>query len=307
MLNRDRAELFLNALQRRAPIYYRHVEKTYRTHTDTFKSLGGRLLELAESVLGADYTDVLIDGYIFFVNEVNRSQILYEKERRYRFKSYADVLPRVYGAEEYMNRYHWGVYVTTFAWAHHLDIYQFYVDHFLSRLPLRSGGTIVDLGSGSGVWSIIALDRLQDWKSYGVDISPTSVSACQRMIQAAGLDRRFEVCRGDALTFRPAQTAHAAVSCFLLEHLENPRGLLGALHGLIGDRAYAFVTTALTAAEIDHIYEFRAESELLTMAEGAGFRVIAMLSSAPKEAPDSSFFLPRSAALVLQKKRNEIW
>ncbi len=306
-MNAKRAELFLSALQRRAPVYYRHVEKTYRSHTDIFTSLGGRLLELAESVLGTDYAEVLIDGYIFFVNEVNRSQIVYEKEKHYRFKSYAEVLPRVYDEQEYMNRYHWGVYVTTFAWAHHLEIYKFYVDHFLSRLLRRSDGTIVDLGSGSGVWSIVALDCLENWRSYGVDISSASVSTCQRMIQAAGLDRRFEVRRGDALTFRPAQTADAAVSCFLLEHLENPRGLLGALHGLIGDRAYAFVTTALTAAEIDHIYEFRAESELLTLAEGSGFRVVAMLSSAPKEAPESSFFLPRSVALVLQKKRNEIW
>ena len=306
-MNRERAEFFLSALQRRAPVYYRHVEQTYRTHPETFTSLGGRLLELAESMLGTDYADVLIDGYVFFVNEVNRSQMVYEKERQYRFKSYAEVLPRVYGAQEYMNKYHWGVYVTTFAWAHHLEIYTFYVDHFLSRLSERRDGVLVDLGSGSGVWSILALDRLENWRSYGVDISATSVSTCQRMIQAAGLDRRFDVRHGDALTFRPGQTADAAVSCFLLEHLEAPQRLLQALHELMGDRSYAFVTTALTAAEIDHIYEFRAESELLTLAEGAGFRVVAMLSSAPKATPESSFFLPRSAALVLQKRRNEIW
>ena len=62
-----------------------------------------------------------------------------------------------------------------------------------------------------------------------------------------------------------------------------------------------------TAAEIDHITEFRRESELVLMAETAGFRVESIFSSAPLDYPRSFHFLPRSMAMVLQKKKNEHW
>ncbi len=72
-------------------------------------------------------------------------------------------------------------------------------------------------------------------------------------------------------------------------------------------KAYAFITAALTAAETDHISEFRRESEIVLMAEEAGFRVVSMYSAAPPSHPDSHRFLPRSLALILQKRKNDIW
>ncbi len=59
--------------------------------------------------------------------------------------------------------------------------------------------------------------------------------------------------------------------------------------------------------EVDHIYEFRRESEVTAMAEDAGFRVVAMLSSAPGTIPQTSYFLPRSLGLVLQRRAHDIW
>ena len=73
------------------------------------------------------------------------------------------------------------------------------------------------------------------------------------------------------------------------------------------NKGYAFITGALTASEVDHIYEFRRESEIVLMAEEAGFRVVSMYSAAPSSHPDSYRFLPRSLALILQKRKNDIW
>jgi hypothetical protein len=67
------------------------------------------------------------------------------------------------------------------------------------------------------------------------------------------------------------------------------------------------MSTALTAAEVDHIFEFSRESELVAMAEKCGFRVVSMLSESPKAHPRTSYFLPRSMALVLRKRGNPIW
>jgi hypothetical protein len=67
------------------------------------------------------------------------------------------------------------------------------------------------------------------------------------------------------------------------------------------------VTAALTAAEIDHIHEFRRESQIVAMAEDAGFRVVSTLSASPRSIRHDATFLPRSMALVLQKRGGEWW
>jgi hypothetical protein len=92
-----------------------------------------------------------------------------------------------------------------------------------------------------------------------------------------------------------------------MEHLEEPQLLLQNMASNLETRGYAFITAALTAAEVDHISEFRHESEIVSMAEEAGFRVFSMYSAAPLSHPDSHRFLPRSLALVLQKRKNDIW
>jgi hypothetical protein len=66
-----------------------------------------------------------------------------------------------------------------------------------------------------------------------------------------------------------------------------------------------FITTALTAAETDHIYEFRRESEVLLLAEEAGFRVVASLSATPLVDRGAALYIPRSMALSLQKRGDE--
>ena len=64
-----------------------------------------------------------------------------------------------------------------------------------------------------------------------------------------------------------------------------------------------FVTGALTAAQIDHIYEFRHESELVSLAEDCGLRVLETLSTNPARLLPGARFVPRSMALLVQKPR----
>ena len=112
---------------------------------------------------------------------------------------------------------------------------------------------------------------------------------------------------GNALDFQVEEAIGGCISGFLLEHLEQPAELLNNISRNLTPGTKAFVTGALTAAEIDHITEFRRESELVLMAETAGFRVESIFSSAPLDYPRSFHFLPRSMAMVLQKKKNEHW
>lgn len=269
------------------------------------------LLEWAESYLGEKYLDALAEGYVAFVADVNRSQLRYEMTGHYQNSSYAEVFERVYGNEDFMKFYHWGVFASTFSWPHHLDLMRFFRERFIDLYVKPSGiSRSIDLGCGSGLWSFLLLTQSKELKAQAVDISETSVKNTSEMSASIGLESRFSIDCGDALNWgqdTESEQFDFGVSCFLLEHLETPEQLLGNLSRLLKPRGVAFVTGALTAAETDHIKEFRRESELLEMAEGAGFRVMEVVSASPDAYMQDGRFLPRSMAMILSKRQNEVW
>lgn len=297
---------FLQALLWEAPAFSGQVMKTARERPELFYPLAERMLGWARPQLGSSWTAPLIDGYLAFVIDVNRSQTLYEETGHYEFSSYEEVYNATYNNPDFMQDYHWGVFVTTFAWEHHLSIYEFFYNNFLLPLAKRSiAGRLLDLGCGSGIWSITSLENLPGWTSTMVDISETSVALTREMLRTTGCEASADLHCADALSFRAASPCDAAVSFFLLEHLETPKRLLTSLAENLKSGAPAFITTALTAAETDHIYEFRRESEVVALAEDAGFRVVAMMSETPNVNRGGARFLPRSMALSLVRQASQ--
>jgi 2-polyprenyl-3-methyl-5-hydroxy-6-metoxy-1,4-benzoquinol methylase len=262
------------------------------------------LVEWAYSVLGEATFDVLVDGYKTFVCDVNQSQYEYETRGSYANTSFVQVYDRVYGNPEYMQKYHWGVYLTTVAWEHHLRLVTYFERAFVDMLGHR--GALLDLASGSGVWSLMFLHQRPGWTSAGVDISPTSVASAKLLARNNGFSERADFKQGDVTSYC-SDPVDAIVSCFVLEHLQNPSSLFRTMYANLKPKGYAFVTVALTAAEIDHISEFRRESEVICMAENAGLRLVGCLSSSPARHPDNRRFLPRSLGMTLQRRRNDIW
>lgn len=305
-MDKNKLERFLSYFAKHQKLFWPSVERTAEKNEQLFKELGVLMTNWSATYLGDDYVKTLADGYARFVTDVNKSQMKYEKRGHYPNKTYDEVFAGVYDNEEHMASYHWGVYVTTFAWEHHLRIYKFYKDYFLSLLNCE-GGLLLDMGSGSGIWGMLVLYFFPGWKVQGVDISKTSVDFANRMAESNGFGSRAKYVEGDALLYSGSERIDACISCFLLEHLESPHELLMNLADNLKVGGMAFVTAALTAAEVDHITEFRNESDLVIMAEKADFRVVASYSSAPPSYPSECRFLPRSMALVLQKRRNEIW
>jgi len=300
-----RTDHFLKYFRDTHPLYSKAIQNCYDNNVEAFTDLAEVMLGWAETLLGREYLEILASGYIHFVNDVNRSQFEYELDRKYKNKSYEEVYASVYNNDSYMALYHWGVFTTTFAWEHHLRLYKYFVEHFTNRLG--DSGNILDLGSGSGIWSLLTLRNKKNWRSTGIDISSYSVDMARQLSLASGHSSVSSFIVDDALKYRAQEKYDALISCFLLEHLEEPGKLFRNAAGNLNDGGYAFITAALTAAEIDHIFEFRSESELVTLAEESGFRVISMLSESPRSHPRKSMFLPRSMAIVLQKKMNDIW
>jgi SAM-dependent methyltransferase len=299
---------FLRIFEERAPVFAKEARRTFEAEPVRFAEFAAPMLDWAEVTLGSGFEGRLIEGYCALVLDINRGQAEYEKSGHFLHSSYQEVHDATYASPAFMESYHWGVYTTMFVWRHHLALCAFYRDAFVEQLAGPAGtGSIVDLGCGSGLWHCLALRQLPGWSAVGVDISATSLDHTRRMTRQVMAGHEIGYVQADATTWQPAEEFDAGISSFLLEHLEDPASLLANLCRCLKPGGLAYVSCGLTAAQIDHIYEFKRESEVVAMAESAGFRVIQAFSSAPSRVLPNRRYLPRSMGLVLQRRKAELW
>lgn len=243
-----------------------------------------------------------VDAFARFSTDVILSQARYEAAGRYENSSYADCNAAVYSRPEVMDDYLWGVFLTNFLWAHHMELSLFFRDRFLARLP--SASKIVEIAPGHGGWGVWALTNRPDARLVGFDISPSSMDIAALMAGAAGVSDRATYTLRDALDLgaMPQASADAVICSFLIEHLEQPERLVEVIAHLLKPGARAYLAGAITAAQVDHIFEFRRESELVVMCEKYGLRVLETMSVNPRRILPDARFIPRSMGLIVQRQ-----
>lgn len=298
-------EHFISYIEKNFPPFYSALKTSVDNNTELFHEVAGHALSWAQGALGESTIETIASGYCHFVSEVHREQIRYDRRGAYQNRTYSEVYDAVYDNDAYMKLYHWGVYGTLFLWEHHLMIFKYFRDTFIKRY-LPSNAHVLEFGSGSGIWSLFCAKLTDGVRCTGLDISKSSRDIAAALSAAAKLDDRvhFTVC--DATSYDAEGSAQAAISCFLLEHLERPQRLLEAMSNSLCAGASVFITAAVTAAEVDHIYEFRSEGEVIALIEKHGFRVVDMMSSAPK-VNEHMKHLPRSVAVIAIKKTTSLW
>ncbi len=267
-----------------------------------------RFAEVAELYLrwltearGESGIEAAADAFAQFSTDVNLAQAHYERDGAYANKTFADVYKDHYSDAETMDGYLWGIYLTNFLWAHHFQIMMFFQDRFMPRLDDKAH--LIEIAPGHGGWGAWALAHMSQATLEGYDISPQSIQIATGIAQAAGVGNRARYVEKDALdlTKVEAESADGCICSFLVEHLEDPQHLYKVLAHLLKPGGLAFITGALTAAQVDHIYEYRYESELVKMCEIAGLRVLETLSANPLRTLPRAKFMPRSMALLVQK------
>jgi len=296
----------LSILEQDYSPFYKTVASVAAEKKDLFEEFGIFSCDSAVKAFGHQILAKIARGYVYFVTDVNKEQIKYCSRGHYKNKTYKEVYDSVYNNDEYMEFYHWGVFATTFCWKHHLEIYEFFKTRFLQKYA-KDCQTMVDFGSGSGIWSLSSARFLEEVQITAIDVSKSSLKIAESLAMGSNLAERISFKVGDALSFHAEDKFSAGVSCFLLEHLENPGKLLKNLSDNLAPGAPCFVTGAVTAAEIDHIFEFKSEAELVELAEKSGFRVCEIFSGFPDSFSHSMRFMPRSLAMILKKKHTETW
>lgn len=285
----------------RYPQFQRGVDESVAVSPVRFAQIAEMYLGWLQQARGDSGIKESVDAFVQFTTDVNLAQARYEADGKYEYESFAEVNEIHYSQDSQMDGYLWGIYLTNFLWAHHLEICMFFKDRFLARAA--QARTLIEIAPGHGGWGAWALHELPDASLRGFDISPTSIRIAGSVMRAAGMESRAQYEEQDAMNLAElgADSADAGISSFLIEHLEQPGRLFEVIYHLLKPGGVFFVTGALTAAQIDHIYEFRNESELVAMAEASGLRVLETLSTNPARLLPRARFVPRSMALLVQK------
>lgn len=244
----------------------------------------------------------LVKAYKLICEDTLREQIYFKRHGRYRYSTFAEVADSVYFDPDYMSDYMYGLALTQFLWPNHRELFR-YFERMLSK---SKPGRYLEVGPGHGAFfgRAIRTDLFQF--CLGVDISPTSLAMCRKLLVATGVDSsRWELVENDFLELSgDVERFDSIIMGEVLEHVERPQVFLDKIHDLAVPGGFAFITTAINAPAIDHIYLFRTVDEVKSMAEASGFVVEDYLATPyPGSTMEESerMNLPTNIALVLRK------
>lgn len=303
-MSAPRTEQLLAFVAEHHPRALRGIEEAREVDPEAWTATAEQFLGWAAAVHGElGWQARCIDAFVQFSSDVIMAQARYEADGRYEHESFEACNASVYSQREVMDDYLWGVFLTNFLWAHHMELSLFFRDRFLKALP--GAPQMVEIAPGHGGWGVWALRNRPDARLQGFDISPSSIAIASSVAAAAGVADRVTYTQRNALDLgsMPKASADAVICSFLIEHLEQPAKLVEVMAHLTKPGGRAYLAGAITAAQVDHIYEFRHESELVLMCEAAGFRVTETLSVAPRRTLPRARFLPRSMGLILQRAK----
>jgi 2-polyprenyl-3-methyl-5-hydroxy-6-metoxy-1,4-benzoquinol methylase len=213
---------------------------------------------------GADverYTDALRD-FIALSEEFVILQMELDRTGRYRYSSFDEVRRIVYDNPDVMDRrYLNGLFLSQAFWVNHATIHTYFVQSFCDVAP--PAGSILEVPSGTGIYISEFAKRKPGWTAAAMDLSASSVAFTSDMARLNGVV--VAVSREDIFQTGGGVQYDRIICGELLEHLEEPEGLLERLREMLAPAGKIFLTTAIWAASIDHIYLYESAAEVRDM------------------------------------------
>ena len=252
------------------PVHRAFLEQAIAGATpDERDRLGGYLSYCLGKGLTLDY---LAECYLTILGDTIDEQLYFREEGHYRHSTFAEVAESVYHDRDYMDRYMYGLAITTFLWPTHVAMAR-----FLRRtMPRDKTGRYLEVGPGHGFLLLSAMELGSFDEFLGIDLSAASVAQTQSIVDHfhPGAPARVELqdfLEADGLV---PGSFDAIVMGEVLEHVEAPEVFLRRIAELARNDAYIFVTTCINAPAVDHIYLWRTTDELERMITDSGLSIV---------------------------------
>ncbi len=214
----------------------------------------------------------LAQCYDLIVKDTLREQLFFQRHKRYRYSTYAEVADSVYFDDQYMSKYMHGLAITAWLWPNHRDMHQY----FAASIPTTATGTYLEVGPGHGVYMMTAMRLSQYDRFEGIDLSPTSVDMTKALLSSCagpGVADYEIYCRDFLKDDLHHDRYDAIVIGEVLEHVEKPLDFLKKIRELAVEGAFIFVTTPINAPAIDHIYLFDSFTAIEELVAQAGLSI----------------------------------
>lgn len=213
----------------------------------------------------------LIKSYLFLNKTIMEENYYFVKNGySYRYKCFEEVNRAVYGNASFMKRYMCGLELSSFLWTNHYRVLNF----FEKNKEYLKGPRYLEIGVGFGIY----LDRVSEYAEIqeyvACDVSPTSLEKCRNFIDFRNKKLNIKYVCGDIMQESFDTKFSSIVMGEVLEHVERPSELLGKCYTLLEDNGCLYITTAINAPTVDHIFLFENEEAVFKMIQESGFEVI---------------------------------
>jgi len=215
--------------------------------------------------------NLLAQSYDLIVKDTFKEQVYFQRHKKYRYSTYAEVASSVYESDEYMSKYMYGLALSAFLWPNHRTLHRFFLEH----MPTNLTGHYLEVGPGHGFYFMQSMKRCKFSSYKGVDISPTSVAMTKKILHSRhfGTFMNYDIETADFLASKHKESYNFIVMAEVLEHVENPLSFLRKIKNLLDEKGLAFVTTCINAPAIDHIFLYQTIEQLESQIDEAGLTV----------------------------------
>ena len=217
--------------------------------------------------------DYLAKSYLVIVQDTMREQKYFFDYKKYRYASYDEVAGHVYDDPEYMHHYMAGLVLTKYLWHTHRQIMRWYE----SKSKTVAGDRYFEIGPGHGDYFASAMLNMKCKEYIAVDISETSVEMTKafvkHFIDFYKISPEYSIINKNFLDFDNRTLFDVIIMGEVLEHVEQPLKFLQKIKNLASDDAFIYITTAINAPAVDHIYLFDSIGSVINLINEAGMKV----------------------------------
>ena len=225
--------------------------------------------------------DFGIDCYLRMIADLNYESVKFQETGQYSSSSFAEVNERVYNNPDVMEYYMHALLLSQFLWVQHNRVFNFFNDYIDAHRDKIT--SYLEIGAGHGLYLEEAINRIGDGARYDVvDISETSIQLSESFVE--NKTPNFILC--DIFEYEPGIKYDHITMGEVLEHVEDPVGLLKRLGELVADDGRIYITTPTNSPTIDHIYLFRNIQDIQDVIHEAGLEIVDELYFYSEDLPD---------------------
>lgn len=209
---------------------------------------------------------------IDFSVEFLRLQLHLHKTGKYLYSSYEQLDKYVYSDPNRKLKgpwYTWALYFSQIFWVTHWNVLKFFLTDFVGKKGEQ--GDVLEVPTGTGIFIALFLAKKPGWKGVGVDLGETSIEFTKNTLSWNNITYdRMKLIKEDIYKWETDKKFDSIICGEFLEHVEDPLGVLKKLKILLKPDGWIFLTVAVYASMIDHIYLYHSADEVREHIKQAG-------------------------------------